>query len=50
MEFLTGFREETKLTLIFVHVDANIFHGWSHVCGIDCVSPLWQEYSAATSG
>ena len=29
MHELTGFGEETKLALIFVHIDANIFHSWS---------------------
>jgi hypothetical protein len=29
MESRTGLSNETNLTLIFVHVNANMSHGWS---------------------
>jgi hypothetical protein len=29
MQDLTGLGEETNLALSLVHIDANIFHGWS---------------------
>jgi hypothetical protein len=33
---------QRSLILLFVHVDANIIHGWSPVCGTDRVNPLWS--------
>jgi hypothetical protein len=43
MEYLTGFGEDANPTLLFVHINANIFHGWSPVCGTDRVDPLWSS-------
>jgi hypothetical protein len=43
MEHLTSFGEDADLTLIFVYIDANMFHGWSPVCGTDRVEPVWSS-------
>src|SRR5262245_60142673 len=42
MEYLAGVCNQATLTLILVHIDANIFHGWSSVCGTDHVDPMWS--------
>jgi hypothetical protein len=34
---LACFSQETYLPLLFVHIDANICHGWSPLCSMDCV-------------
>jgi hypothetical protein len=32
MHHLTGFGKDANLTLLFVHIDANMLHGWSPLC------------------
>jgi hypothetical protein len=34
---------QANLPLIFVHIDANMFRGWSPVCGTDRVDPVWSS-------
>jgi hypothetical protein len=39
MEELTGLGNKTNLTVIFVHINANMFHGWSPFCA--ALSAFW---------
>jgi hypothetical protein len=43
MQHLTGCGDETNGILLWVHLDANLVHGWSPVCGTDRVDPLWRS-------
>jgi hypothetical protein len=43
MEHGVGRCNQTNLPLIFVHIDVNMFRGWSPVCGTDCVDPGWNS-------
>ena len=42
LEYLTGFGEDVHLTLLFVHIDATLFHSSPPVCGTDRVDPVWS--------
>ena len=43
LEHLAGLGDQTKVTLILVHIDANLIQGWSPVCGPDRVHPVWSS-------
>jgi len=43
MQHLTGCGEETNVPLSFVHIDANMFHGRSPLCGTDRLDLLWRS-------